>query len=47
MAKDCRSKLLKNGKDASQRDLSLSGQKFSSKMNSSANIFENPKKCEK
>ena len=35
------------GKDASQWDLNLSGQNFSSKINSSAGIFEKPKKMAK
>ena len=33
-----------SGKDASQWDLKLSGQKFSSEINSSAGIFEKPEK---
>ena len=43
-AKNCRSELSKDGKDASQRDLDLSRQKFYCKMNSSKVIFENPQK---
>ena len=35
---------MKDGKDASQWDLNLSAQKFSSKINSLAGIFEKPKK---
>ena len=46
-AKRCRSRLSGEGKDASQGDLNLSGQQFSSKMNSLKVIFEKPKKCQK
>ena len=46
-AKNYRSDLSENEKDATRRDLNLSGQKFSSKINSSAGIFEKPKKWEK
>ena len=35
------------GEDASQWDLNLIGQKFSSKINSSAGIFEKPEKMAK
>ena len=41
------SDLLKNEKDASRWDLNLSRQNFSSKINSSAGMFEKPKKCQK
>ena len=37
----------KDGKDASQWDLNLRSQFFSSKTNSLAVIFENTKKCQK
>ena len=46
-AKIYRSDLPKSGKDASRWDLNLSGQKFSSKINSSAGIFKKPKKIGK
>ena len=36
-----------SGKDASRWDLNLSGQKLSSKINSSAGILEKPKKMAK
>ena len=36
-----------SGKDASQWDLTLSAQKFSSKINSSADMLEKPKKMAK
>ena len=39
-AENCRSENQKNGIDASWWDLNFSGQKFSSKMNSLAVIFE-------
>ena len=45
--KNYRSDLPKDGKDASRWDLKLSGQKFSSKTNSSAVIFEKPEKMAK
>ena len=46
-AKNYHSNLPKRGKDGSQWDLKLSGQKFSSKTNSLAGIFEKPKKMGK
>ena len=46
-AKNYCSDLRVNGKDASGLDLNLSGQKVSSKINSSAVIFEKPKKWRK
>ena len=46
-AKNFRSDLPKRGKDASQRDLNLSRQRFSSKINNSAGLFEKPKKMAK
>ena len=45
--KNYRSDLPMSEKDASWWDLNLSGQKFSSKINSSAGIFEKPKKMAK
>ena len=46
-AKNYCSDLPMGGKDASRWDLNLSGQKFSSKINSSAGILEKPKKWQK
>ena len=46
-AKNYRSDLPMSGKDASQWDLTLSAQKFSSKINSSAGMLEKPKKMAK
>ena len=43
-AENCHSELPKDIKDASQWDLNLSRQSFSSKMSSLAVIFEKPKK---
>ena len=43
-SKNYHSDLPKGGKDASRWDLNLSGQKFSSKINSSAGILEKSKK---
>ena len=36
-----------DGKDASQWDLNVSGQKFSSKINSSAGVIQKPQEMEK
>ena len=46
-AENCHSDFPKSGKYASQCDLNLSRQFFSSKMNSLTVIFEKPKKCQK
>ena len=46
-AKNYRSDLPMSGEDVSRIDLNLSRQKFPSKINSSARIFEKPKKMAK
>ena len=46
-SENVRSEISKDVKDAFQRDLDLSKQKFHCKMNSSAVIFEKPKKMRK
>ena len=47
MGRNLSQRIPKYGKDASQWDLDLSGQKFYCKMNSSAVIFEKRKKMRK